>query len=185
MKAWNSLFPDAPIVHDRFHIAAYLGKAVDTVRKWEHRILKKNGDDRLTGAKYLFLKNENNRTEAERVRFQELMEGELKVGRAWTLKESFRHFFDCLDRDEAKAFFKRWYFRATHSRLKPMIGVAKLLKRHLDGLLAYCEHGISNAVTEGLNAKIQSIKASARGFRSFKHYRIAILFSCGKLDMMP
>ncbi|MBI1907878.1 transposase, partial [Candidatus Uhrbacteria bacterium] len=40
-------------------------------------------------------------------------------------------------------------------------------------------------VTEGLNAKIQYVKASARGFRSFAHYRIAILFYCGKLDMQP
>lgn len=185
MNAWKSIFPDAPIVHDRFHIAAYLGKAVDTVRKQEHRMFRKDGDDRLTGAKYLFLKNENNRTEAERSRFQELMKDELKVGRAWTLKEAFRHFFDCADWDTARDFFKRWYFRATHSRLKPMTEVAKLLNRHLDGLLAYCEHRISNAVTEGLNSKIQSIKASARGFRNFEHYRIAILFGCGKLDLMP
>jgi transposase len=40
-------------------------------------------------------------------------------------------------------------------------------------------------VTEGLNSKIQSVKANARGFRNFANYRTAILFHCGKLNMMP
>jgi hypothetical protein len=36
-----------------------------------------------------------------------------------------------------------------------------------------------------LSSKIQSIKAAARGFRSFRNYRIRILFFCGKLDLYP
>ena len=185
MKAWAEQFPYAPIVHDRFHVAAYLGKAVDAVRKQEHRLLKKEGDNTLTGAKYLFLKDTKHHTAEEKKRFQILMNDELKVGRAWTLKEAFRHFWEYVNVGSAETFFKHWYFRATHSRLKPMVDVAKMMKRHLDGLLAYCRHQISNAVTEGLNSKSQSIKSAARGFRSFEHYRIAILFGCGKLDMMP
>lgn len=185
MQSWGVLFPDAPIVHDKFHIVGYLGKAVDAVRKSEHRALKKDGNDILTSAKYLFLKNTENHTDDERARFQSLMQEELQVGRAWTLKEAFRHFWDYVQVSAARKFFNCWYFRATHSRLKPMIEVAKMMKRHLEGLLAYCLHQISNAVTEGLNSKIQSIKANARGFRNFEHYRIAILFGCGKLNMMP
>lgn len=185
MQSFQEVFPEASIVHDKFHIASYLGKAVDTVRKKEHRTFKKEGDDTLTGAKYLFLKNTENHTKDERARFRSLMQGELKVGRAWTLKEAFRHFWDYDYAGAALKFFKCWYFRATHSRLEPMIAVAKMMQRHLPGLLAHCAHKISNAVTEGLNSKIQSIKANARGFRNFEHYRIAILFGCGKLSMLP
>jgi transposase len=60
-----------------------------------------------------------------------------------------------------------------------------MLKRHLENLLTYLKHRITNAVTEGLNSKIQSIKSNARGFRSFWNYRIRILFFCGKLDLYP
>ncbi len=49
--------------------------------------------------------------------------------------------------------------------------------------LNYFEHEITNAVSEGLNSKIQLYKASARGFHSFQSYRTRILFYCGKLDM--
>ena len=186
MKAWKEVIGhEAPIVHDKFHVAGYLGKAVDKVRKKEHRDFRKEGKETLTGAKYLFLKNPDNWDEEEQKQFDDLMREELKVGRAWAFKEAFRKFWE-YDREwAAKIFFNRWYFRATHSRLAPIIAAAKTLKRHLEGLLSYCEHKITNAATEGLNSKIQNIKASARGFRNFKHYRIAILFHCGKLELYP
>jgi transposase len=63
--------------------------------------------------------------------------------------------------------------------------VAKSLKEHLSDLLTYFTHRITNAMTEGFNSRIQAIKASARGFRSFDNYRSRILFFCGKLDMQP
>jgi len=40
-------------------------------------------------------------------------------------------------------------------------------------------------MTESFNSTIQSIKASARGFRNFENYRIRILFFLGKLDLQP
>ena len=60
-----------------------------------------------------------------------------------------------------------------------------MLKRHLDNRVTYLKHPITNAVTEGLNAKIQSLKAAARGCRNVRNYRIRILFFCGKLDLYP
>ena len=73
----------------------------------------------------------------------------------------------------------------SRSRLKPVIEVARMLKRHLKNLLTYLRHHITNAVTEGLNSKIQSLKAAARGFRNFANYRTRILFFCGKLNLYP
>ena len=49
----------------------------------------------------------------------------------------------------------------------------------------YIKHRITNAASEGLNSRIQSIKSAARGFRSFANYRIRILFHCGRLDLKP
>lgn len=186
MDAAREVFgADIDIVHDRFHVSGYLGKAVDLVRKKEHRALKKEGKDTLTGMKYLFLKNPDTWEAEERAKWKELQRDDLKVGRAWSIKESFRKFWEYRREWSARHFFAHWYFWATHSRLQPIIDTAKTLKRHLNGLLAYTTHRITNAVTEGLNSKIQTIKANARGFRNFAHYRIAILFSCGKLEMMP
>ena len=71
------------------------------------------------------------------------------------------------------------------SQLKPIIKVAKMIRSHFENVVTYLDHPITNAVTEGLNSKIQSIKASARGFQSFLNYRTRILFFCEKLDLQP
>jgi transposase len=180
------LLPNAEIVHDKFHIVRELTKAVDMVRKQEHRENQKSDqDDILKKTKYIWLKNPGNWTDPQRERFESLRIDILKVGRAWSIKEAFGGFWEYLYAGSAKKFFDRWFFWATHSRLKPMIEAARTLKRHLAGLLAYCRHRITNAVAEGMNSKIQLIKANARGFRNFANYRAAILFHCGGLSLYP
>lgn len=177
--------PQADIVHDKFHITKYLNEAVDKVRRAEHKAFMKEDDETLKGAKYLFLKNPANMSDSERERFKGLRMDKLKAGRAWSIKEMFSEFWTYSYQASAEKFFQRWYWWATHSRLKPMVDVAKLMKRHLPNILTYLRHLITNAMMEGFNSKIQSIKANARGYRNFANYRIAILFYCGKLQLYP
>jgi transposase len=61
--------------------------------------------------------------------------------------------------------------------------VKELMERHKENILNYFKHKVSNAMSEGINSKIQLLKATARGSRSFESYRTRILFYCGKLDM--
>ena len=178
--------PQAAIVHDRFHISKYLNDAVNKVRRQEHKILKKEKDESpLIGSKQLWLFNPENLSESQSLRFSELKDLELKTSRAWAIKEHFRWFWDYTYTKNAEKFFRKWYGWATHSRLKPIIDVAKTLNRHLDNLLTYFRHPITNAKSEGFNSRIQSIKSNARGFRSFDNYRTRILFYCGKLELLP
>jgi transposase len=185
MTATKESVPGADIVHDKFHVAKYLGKAVDDVRKKENRELVGEGNEILKGSKYLWLTNPANWTPDQEMIFKILRKEGLKVGRAWAIKEMFSEFWNYVYEKPAGAFFKRWYWWATHSRLKPVAETAKTLRRHLAGLLTYLKHRITNAVAEGLNSKIQGIKANARGFRNFGNYRVSILFHCGKLDVYP
>lgn len=185
IKGAENHVPWADIVHDRFHIEKYLNGAVDKVRRKEHKNLKPLKDDTLTGTKYLWLKSKQNFTKENKSDFKKLNIDQLSVGRAWNRKELFRHFWSYTYEGSARKFFKKWYFSATHSRLEPVIDVAKMLKRHFKNILTYIRHRITNAFAEGINSKIQHIKATARGFRNFENYRISILFYCGKLDLYP
>jgi transposase len=177
--------PEADIVHDKFHVSKYLGEAVDKVRRQEHKELLAQGDETLKGTRQLWLYNPQNFSPEQREEFAELKDQQLKVARAWAAKELFSRFWTYQEEGWARRFFKGWFAWVSRSRLKPMSDVAWLLKRHLDHLLTYLKHHITNAVTEGLNSKIQSIKSAARGFRNFKNYRTRILFFCGKLDLYP
>ncbi len=185
INAVQTLLPEADIVHDKFHIAKYLGEAVDKVRKAEHKSLLKNGVEDLKGTKYLWLTNPANWTVEQKQQFKGLKDKELKVGRAWAIKDMFSDLWVYTYEKAARNFFKKWYWWATHARLTPIADVAKKLKRHLNNILTYLKHRITNAVAEGLNSKIQQVKSAARGFRNFENFRIAILFFCGKLDMYP
>jgi transposase len=184
-EATRQFAPQAEIVHDKFHVSKHLNEAVDQVRRLENKDLKSRGDDRLKRTRQLWLFRENNLSEEHVARFGDLRDSDLKTARAWALKENFRWFWSYQYAGRAKTFFQEWYGWASRSRLPPIIKVAKMLKRRLDNLLTYMRHHITNAATEGFNSKIQNIKTSARGFRSFANYRLRILFYCGKLDMMP
>jgi transposase len=177
--------PEADIVHDKFHVAKYLGEAVDKVRRQEHKELLAEGDETLKGTRQLWLYNPQNFSAEQREEFSGLKDLQLKVARAWAAKELFSKFWQYQEAGWARRFFKDWFGWVSRSRLKPMIDVARMLKRHLENLLTYLEHQITNAVTEGLNSKIQSLKSAARGFRNFKNYRTRILFFCGKLNLQP
>ena len=173
------------IVFDKFHVLQHVGVAVDQVRKAESRALAAEGDATLKGTKYAWLKNPANFTEKAWKAFAALRESTLQSARAWAIKESLRPLWNYTYVGAARTFFTRWYWWATHSRLAPIIKVARMLKAHLDNILTYLTHRITNAVTEGLNAKIQWIKFGARGFRNRESFKTAILFHCGGLDLDP
>ena len=175
----------ADIVHDKFHIVSKLCDAVNDVRKKEHAMLLEENVETLKGTNFLWLKNPERMTDNQKERFKALKKDQLSVGRAWNLKELFRHFWNYVYETPARGFFKRWYFTATHSRLAPIIKVAKTIRNHFEDVITYLKHRITNAFAEGINSKIQQVKMIARGFRGFTNYRIAILFYCGKLDLYP
>lgn len=185
ITAAKKALPEADIVHDKFHVAKYLGDGVDQVRRAEHKELLAQGDTTLTGTKQLWLYNPENLSPARMEEFEVLKDLELKVAEAWAAKELFTKFWDYEKEGWARRFFQDWSAWVKETGLKPMIKVAEMLERHLENLLTYLRHRITNAVSEGLNSKIQSIKAAARGFRNFKNYRTRILFFCGKLSLYP
>jgi hypothetical protein len=88
----------------------------------------------------------------------------LETGRAWAIKESLREFWQQPTREAALAHWTPWYRWATHSRLLPVIKTAKTIHRQLHNVLTFFTHRITNAVAEGLNSKIQTIKLAAAAF---------------------
>jgi transposase len=176
---------ESKVVFDRFHVTRYVTEAVDKVRRNEHKQISKQGDERLKGTRHLWLFNEEDIPEWKRQQFLELKTAQLKTARAWAIKESLRHFWEYVYPKNAETYFKKWYFWATHSRLGPVIDAAKTLKSHISNIMTYFRHKITNALSEGLNSKIQTIKNMACGFRNREHYKIAIYFHCGGLDLYP
>jgi transposase len=81
------------IVFDRYHIVAYLNRAVDFVRRREN-VPSKRQDE-----------------------FASLIRLGLKVGRAWAIKEMLRELWQHADPQQARRFWERWHSWA--SRCSP------------------------------------------------------------------
>lgn len=187
LQAMRAQVPDATekIVFDRFHVMGHIGKAVDTGRKPEHRALMASGDETLQGSKYLWLSSRGNVPEQRRAEFAALMRQELKLGRAWAIKEALRCLWHYVYPASGWKCWKRWYFWATHSRLQPIRKAAETVRRHIDTILTSYQPPVTNAMSEGLNSQMQQIKSMACGFRNREHCKTAIYFRCGGLDLYP
>ena len=109
----------------------------------------------------------------------------LKVAKAWTMKESLSGVWNYLSVGWAKRFMKRWLVWVSKSHLSPMRKVGEMLSRHLDNILTFCRHRITNSAAEGINSRIMAIKRRACGYRNREHFKTVIYFFCGGLDLHP
>ena len=173
------------IVFDKFHVAQHLNKAVDLVRRQEHRELLLEGKSWLTRTKYDWLRHPKNFRDDAWRSFTKLKDRALKVSRAWALKEVAMGLWDLHYAGAADRNFRSWFGWARRCYLEPMKEVALLIKRHWANIRTYFAHRITNAGAEGINAKIQAVKYRARGFRNRERFRNAIYFHCGGLDLYP
>jgi len=178
-KGVKEHLPDANITYDKFHIIKLINEAVDTVRRSEvveAKILK--------GTRYVFLKNASNLTKKQAATLEQctLSNMNLKTVRAYNIKTAFQEIYAAKTEDEFVTYLKKWYFWATHSRLEPIIKVAKTIKRHWDGIVNYHQSNINNGILEGLNSVIQATKSKARGYKTFKNYKNIVYLLTGKLD---
>lgn len=187
VKAAKANIPmaESKIVHDRFHIMKLATEAVDKVRRGEHRQLTKQGDARLSGTRYLWLTSQENLSDRQKERFDAAYKQELKTGKAWAYKEMLRDLWHHADAHSARAFFNDWYNRVIHTKLAPLKKMARTIRERIDNVVSYCTHGITNAVAEGINSKIMSIKRRVGGYRNRENFKTAIHFYCGGLSLYP
>lgn len=188
IAAVRDTLPDGAnkIAFDKYHVAAHLGDAVNRVRVAEHQALQESGDDRLKGTRFWWLRNpERSMTNEQWRDFEALRTSTLKTARAWALKEAAMEVWDHGPRDHLGPLWHQWYDWAIRSRIEPIKDVARMIKRHLGGIILAATAGITNASAEGLNSVIQMLKHVARGYRNRERFRNAIYFRLGGLDLYP
>lgn len=178
IKGIGEYLPDADHTFDRFHVMALVNEAVDEVRRKEAKVQVV-----LKNSRYVFLKNAENLSAKQSSKLDTLKDLDLKTVRAYHIKVSLQRLWDYKRRDFAEAYLKKWYFWATHSRLKPIKDVAKTIKKHWEGILRFIKSRVTNGVTEGINCKIKAAAKRAYGFKTFERYRTIIYLIAGRLNL--
>lgn len=185
IKAASDAIGRDKIVIDRFHVMKHMNKAVDEVRKLEVKQLNAQGNDILKGTKFIWLYAQENIPEHKKADFEILKNMQLKVATAWAVKEMLRELWNSINLKSAIYYFLQWFQWARDTGLKALKRAADTVANHVDHILTYFRHRITNATSEGLNSKIQKVKSMACGFRNKENFKTAIYFHCGGLELLP
>ncbi len=106
---------------------------------------------------------------------------DLKTTRAYHIKLALARFWELKQPGRIVLYLKRWYFWATHSRLRPIIEVTKAIKRNWNGVVSFTTSRITNGVVEGLNSKIKTAMKKAYGFKHVVYPRTIVYLVARKL----
>ena len=174
---------NAEILFDRFHIVKHLNETVDAVRRELWRQLTAKERVSFKGTRWLLLKNPWNLTGDQKERLSTLVRWNAPIIRAYYLKEAFQLFWGYRQPKRAKDHLEKWMRSAMSSRLEPFKKFVRMLRSHLDGILPWTQHRLSNGAVEGMNNKIKSISHRSFGFRTAENFIAAIYHCCARLPL--
>ncbi len=169
---------------DRFHIVARLNKAIDEIRAAEAKQMAQAGyEPVLKRSRWCFLKREENLTDKQRVKLDDLLQYDLKSVRGYLLKESFQVLWEYISPYWAGRCLDGWVKRAMRSRLEPIKKVARSIRGHRELILNWfrAKKEFSSGIVEGMNYKIKLTIRKAYGYRELKVAEIAIYHALGQL----
>lgn len=178
IKGLTENFPNISIIFDKFHVMKMMNEALNKVRRDEQ---KENNE--LLKTRMYWLKNRENLKEEEKSRLDTLLQMNLKTSRTYRLKLDLQELWKMSDPKAAQQFLKRWFWRATHSRIKIIQEFGWTIKRHWDGILNIVGSRISNGVLEAMNGSVQTLKREARGYRNTENFITMIFLRLGKLTL--
>lgn len=173
--------PKAWICFDPFHVMQWTNRALDAVfsdsRTLRTKVPMSSGQWR--GARWALRRGKERLTDAKREVVNLISRSDRNIGHAWRLKEDLR---DILRIERGKGAWKalqRWIRSAARSKILPMVGLARRIEAHLDGIVAAIELGVSNGLIEGINSKIRLINARGYGHHSAEALTAMIYLTLG------
>ena len=167
---------------DRFHVSANINKAVDRIRAGEARELGRSGNKVLKHSRFLFLHRNENLSEPQHEKLAALLKMNLRIVRAYLLKESFRRFWEYRSRGWARRFLEAWIDRVMRSRIEGLKRVARTFRQHTDLLLnSVVANDVAMGAVEGFNNKAKVTMRKSYGFRSFRIAELALYHSLADL----
>ena len=179
IKGVTEDLPNARITFDKFHVIWHASTAVDKMRRIEQRT-----DKSLKGMRWSLLKDRSRLLPAAAADLDALIAKMTTVctARAWLYKEQLREILERKQINVVRGMIEHWCTCVMRSKVEPMKEVAALVRRHLEGIVAWAQTRQTNGFLEALNGLFQAAKRRARGFTRLSTIRTVIFLIAGKLD---
>lgn len=174
----KTCFPLAKIVLDRFHVIKLLNNILNDFRKTLRKSDPKN--DNYKRIKGLLFKQFHTLSDEQLDDLLLAFDKSPLLEKIYKIKERFNYILDYSHSvEDALIAFNNWVEYITKSKITLFDGFIKTLKNTQQYIANYVESSISNAVTEGLNNLIRSVRRIAFEMPNFKHLRLRVLaISC-------
>ncbi len=179
IKGVTAHLPQATITFDKFHVIAHASTAVDTMRRIEQRT-----DPALKGLRWKLLKDRDALAPAARAELDQFVSQVTtkRTARAWLYKEQLREILGRKQINVVRAMLWQWTVNVMRSKVEPMKAVARMIRKHLEGIVAWARTRQTNGFLEAINGLFQAAKRKARGYASFSTIRTVVFLLAGKLD---
>ncbi len=179
IKGVADSLPNARVTFDKFHVVAHASTAVDEMRRLEQRT-----DPSLKGLRWTLLKDRDRLSNQGRADLDALIAkaATKRTARAWLYREHLREILDRKQINVVSAMLTQWCTNVLRSKIEPMKDVARMIRKHFDGIIAWTQTRQTNGFIEALNGLFQAAKRKARGYTRFATMRTVLFLIAGKLD---
>lgn len=179
IKGCGEAFLNAVITFDKFHVVWHANFALDKMRRIEQR-----ADRSLKGMRWSLLKDRSRLTPEAAADLDALIAQmtTVRTARAWVYKEQLREILERKQINVVRAMLQHWCTCVMRSKVEPMKEVAVMVRKHMDGIVAWAQTRQTNGFLEALNGLFQAAKRRARGFIRMSTIRTVIFLIAGKLD---
>lgn len=186
IEAVSERATNAEIVFDRFHVQRLAHDALDAVRREQVRELRGTDEGKaIKKTRWALQKNPWNLTPAEHGKVSTVQTTNRPLYRGYLLKETLCGALDRRQPNVARRMIGDWIAWALRSRLEPFKKLARTVRDHLDGIIAYVRTRLSNGLVEGMNGKIRTITKRSYGFRDPSSLIAMIYLCCTGLLLVP
>ena len=171
--------PNAQITFDKFHVIAHANVAVEATRRIEQK-----SDPSLKGLRWKLLKDRDSLSPEARADLDAFVSqvATKRTARAWLYKEQLREILERKQVNVVRGMLTQWATNVIRSKVEPMKVVAKMIRSHLDGIVAWTQTRQTNGFLEAINGLFQASKRKARGYGNFSTIRTVFFLLAGKLD---
>ena len=160
-------------------------EAVDEVRRAEQRGADTKTAKTLKGSRYCLLKHPKRLKPGEKRRLAAVRLANRALDRAYELKEYLATILEQATPDDARELLDQWLDWASRSRLAPFVKLARTIRKHAVGILAYLDTRMTNGPVEGINNKLRVIARRAYGFHSHGALISMLFLCCGGIELAP
>ena len=183
IKGVGEQLPNAQITFDKFHVIAHANAAVDKTRRVEQRSDAELGAQ-LKGMRWTLLKDVFSLKPAAGQALHALLSASklTMTARAWAYKERLRLVLEHKQINVLRRLLQHWCTCVMRSKIDAMKEVAKMIRAHLEGIVAWAQTRQTNGFLEAINGLFQAAKRRARGYGTFTTIKTVIFMIAGKLD---